>query len=85
MIIPVRCFTCHKVLGDKWEYYQKRIEEHANASRNKRVSPEDIAVARELDIYFTDRYPGQVLDELGLTKICCRRHMLTHIDLVDVI
>ena len=24
---------------------------------------------------------GQVMDELGLNKICCRRHMLTHVDL----
>ena len=23
---------------------------------------------------------GEVLDELGLTKMCCRRHMLTHVD-----
>ena len=23
---------------------------------------------------------GLVMDKLGLTKICCRRHMLTHID-----
>ena len=23
MIIPVRCFTCGKVLGDKWEDYKK--------------------------------------------------------------
>ena len=24
---------------------------------------------------------GEVLDILGLDKICCRRHMLTHVDL----
>jgi DNA-directed RNA polymerase I, II, and III subunit RPABC5 len=24
---------------------------------------------------------GNVLDELGLTKMCCRRHMLTHVDI----
>ena len=24
---------------------------------------------------------GKCLDELGLTKMCCRRHMLTHVDL----
>jgi DNA-directed RNA polymerase I, II, and III subunit RPABC5 len=24
---------------------------------------------------------GQVLDELKLTKQCCRRHMLTHVDI----
>ena len=24
---------------------------------------------------------GQTLDHLGLTKMCCRRHMLTHVDI----
>ena len=26
MIIPVRCFTCGKVIGNKWEEYQVLIE-----------------------------------------------------------
>jgi DNA-directed RNA polymerase I, II, and III subunit RPABC5 len=24
---------------------------------------------------------GEVLDTLGLTQICCRRHLLTHVDI----
>ena len=24
---------------------------------------------------------GKVLDRLNLTKMCCRRHMLTHVDI----
>ena len=27
MIIPVRCFTCSKVIADLWEEYQKQINE----------------------------------------------------------
>jgi len=26
MIIPIRCFTCSKVIGDKWEKYNKDIQ-----------------------------------------------------------
>ena len=26
MIIPVRCFTCGALLGDKWEEFKKRVE-----------------------------------------------------------
>lgn len=26
MIIPVRCFTCGKVVGHSWEDYKKRVE-----------------------------------------------------------
>ncbi|EQD61918.1 RNA polymerase, N/8 Kd subunit [mine drainage metagenome] len=27
--------------------------------------------------------PRKVLDELGLTRYCCRRTMLSHVDLLD--
>jgi DNA-directed RNA polymerase I, II, and III subunit RPABC5 len=31
---------------------------------------------------FSEKTPeGEVLDELGLKKMCCRRHMLTHVDI----
>ena len=31
---------------------------------------------------FIDKTPeGIVLDNLGLNKPCCRRHMLTHVDI----
>ena len=31
---------------------------------------------------FSKKTPeGMVMDKLGLTKMCCRRHMLTHVDI----
>lgn len=27
MIIPVRCFSCGKVIGSSWEEYQKMIDD----------------------------------------------------------
>mgnify|MGYP003777029691 CR=1 FL=1 len=30
-------------------------------------------------------FRARLLDELGLTRYCCRRHMLSHVDLVDKI
>ena len=27
MIIPVRCFTCNKVIGNKWETYKQKLDE----------------------------------------------------------
>jgi len=27
--------------------------------------------------------PGEVMDDLGLVRYCCRRHLLSHRDLVD--
>ena len=76
MIIPVKCFTCGKVLADKYNYYLtqvRKIKESRNMDVNK-----VIYLTKE----YIDKTPeGEVLDKLGLTKMCCRRHMLTHVDI----
>ncbi|GAB6861323.1 DNA-directed RNA polymerase subunit N [Haloplanus litoreus] len=59
MMIPVRCFTCGKVIGEHWEEYQARLD-----------AGED---------------PAKVLDDLGVTRHCCRRMFVSHKDLVDVV
>ncbi len=33
MIIPVRCFTCGKVIGHLWEEYKKRVEEGEDSAK----------------------------------------------------
>ena len=75
MIIPVKCFTCGKVLGDKYLYYLKEIAEEKN---KKNITDDNIQ-------YLTDdamdkSIEGHVLDKLKLNRQCCRRHMLTHVD-----
>lgn len=76
MIIPVKCFTCGKVLADKYNYYLtqvRKIKESRDMDVNKVVY---------LTKEFIDKTPeGEVLDKLGLTKMCCRRHLLTHVDI----
>lgn len=57
MIIPVRCFTCGKVLANKWETY--------------------------LGLLRADYTERDALDELALKRYCCRRMMLTHVDLIE--
>lgn len=85
MIIPIRCFTCHNVLADKWEWFRKRRDDHEQSVRNRKRTQEDLVVHDDYDIFFSDNFQGKLLDELGLHKMCCRRHMLGHVDLVDVI
>jgi DNA-directed RNA polymerase subunit N len=77
MIIPIRCFTCGKVLADKWRYYQERVEETSKADES--------TGAKESFKNVSQVQTGAILDELGLKRICCRRHMISHVDLVDVI
>ena len=32
MIIPIRCFTCGKIIGNKWQKYLKLLNEQKNMS-----------------------------------------------------
>ena len=76
MIIPIKCFTCGTVLADKYRYYQKEVR-RIKLSHGMQV---DKVVYLTKDM--VDKTPeGQVLDELHLTNVCCRRHMLTHVDI----
>jgi DNA-directed RNA polymerase I, II, and III subunit RPABC5 len=36
MIVPVRCFTCGKVLADKWRAYVQMVEEDETLSADER-------------------------------------------------
>jgi DNA-directed RNA polymerase subunit N len=56
MIIPVRCFSCGAVVGDKYEEFAKRKEKEE---------------------------PKEILDSLGVKRYCCRRMILSYIELMD--
>lgn len=76
MIIPIKCFTCGKVLANKYRYYQDEV---------RRIKLEKNLEDKKIE-YLTsnvkDKTPeGEVLDKLNLHKYCCRRHMLTHVDI----
>ena len=76
MIIPVRCFTCGKVLANKYEYFLAEVKKQKMA--NEMQVDKVIYLTRN----FADKTPeGIVLDTLQLNKPCCRRHMLTHVNI----
>jgi len=59
MIIPVRCFSCGSLVGDKWEDFAKRVKEGEDS--------------------------GKVLDSMGVKRYCCRRMLLSHVEVIDEI
>jgi len=76
MIIPVKCFTCGAVLADKYRYYLTEVR------KRKLAKDMDVDKVIYLTKEFSEKTPeGEVLDELKLNKMCCRRHMLTHVDI----
>ena len=74
MIIPVKCFTCGKVLANKYRYFQRTVREK-ELDEDKEIIHYLTETSKEKTIQ------GIVLDEMKLNKVCCRRHMLTHVDI----
>ena len=71
MPIPVRCFTCGEVLGNKYQYFLREVRKRTGEEQREMVYlTEDTSKTAE----------GDVLDEMGLVRQCCRRHMLTHVE-----
>ncbi len=80
MLIPVVCVSCGKLLADKYRYYErkcKEIEERETKEFEKNgKTPMNVAGPNGLI------GPGtaHVLDEMGIHRMCCRRHMISNID-----
>ena len=77
MIIPVKCFTCGKVLANKYDYFLREV-----TARKMKTNSDPNKVMYLTSENFEKTHEGHVLDEIGLTKMCCRRHILTHVDVV---
>ena len=77
MIIPVRCFSCGKPIYTRWELYLDRVKFH----RKQEGKP----LTAEMD-YLTPTTEksaeGKALDDVKLTRQCCRRMFLGHVDLI---
>lgn len=81
MIIPIKCFTCGMVLANKYRYYLEQVRAKKLTKRGKGESI-NIDKVLYLTKEFSEKTPeGEVLDELNLRKMCCRRHFLTHVDI----
>lgn len=80
MIIPVRCFTCGKVIADKWYGYQRFLEEE---KKKQGKTDDTILNLNSEDVKKTPE--GIALDRLNMKRYCCRRMMLSHVDLIDII
>jgi DNA-directed RNA polymerase I, II, and III subunit RPABC5 len=69
--------NCGNVLADKWLYYQRKVKELRGTKKAEPVYMDGKSVPDTPEI--------RVLEELGLKRYCCRKHMLTHVDLIDKI
>jgi len=76
MIIPIRCVSCNNVLAGKWLAYLEKTKELKK--KDGRPENDELTYLMQTTIKTAE---GKALDELGITRMCCRRHLLTHVDL----
>ena len=56
MLMPVRCFSCGKVIGHLWEEFKRRSQNEP---------------------------PEKILDDLGVSRYCCRRMFISQGDFME--
>lgn len=75
MIIPVRCMNCGKLLADKWLVYKQRLREAQGDKAGERTYFDGSSVPETNE--------AKLMKEMGLNRYCCRRALLTHVDMIE--
>jgi len=65
MIIPIRCFTCGQILASKYKKYNKLNK------NSKKI----------IDFNNVDETNKKIMEDIGIKRICCKRHILGQVDL----
>lgn len=78
MIIPIRCFNCNKVIAGKYREYQRRMKE-AGIVKDTIVT----ASKENAEDLMKDTPQMKIFDDLGIERICCRRHFLAQVDILE--
>ena len=76
MPIEIRCWTCNNILAGKWLKYLELVDE------GKKKDGRTDTTIPYLTKTTTKTAEGRAMDEVGLTRECCRRHFLTYVELL---
>jgi len=77
MIIPVRCMNCGKLLADKYDYYMMRLRELKGTGYAEPTCFDGKKIPETAE--------AKVYKELGIHRYCCKKTLLTHVDLIEKI
>lgn len=65
---PVRCVTCGKPIAQLWETYSTKVDD----------------ISEDLDSGEKFTQIAKILDDLHISRICCRRMFMTHVDISHI-
>lgn len=74
MIIPIKCFSCGSVIAGKWLAYLEKVNKFRKENGKTEMEYLTATTIKTAE--------GKALDELKVVRPCCRRHFLTHVDLL---
>jgi DNA-directed RNA polymerase subunit N (RpoN/RPB10) len=77
MIIPIRCFTCGKLIAHLWEEYQHLLQTEVNKLTESYQDTVDDQTIKSIET--------NILDKLLIKRYCCRRMFISHVDLSEKI
>ena len=84
MLIPVVCRSCGCQLAHLWRKYEELVLKYSGEPDGRKVK----LLRPSENMLYEDTPQALALRELGLLRedrICCTRHFLTHVDLIDEI
>ena len=88
MLIPIRCMTCGKLIADRWSEYHEALQAEYAAMRaaDPGITTQAWGQRPEhIKDITTPTVASKLLDKLGLTRPCCRRMFLTHVEMFEKI
>uniref|UniRef100_A0A6C0JL92 DNA-directed RNA polymerase n=1 Tax=viral metagenome TaxID=1070528 RepID=A0A6C0JL92_9ZZZZ len=74
MIFPIRCVSCNNVIAGKYLAYLEKVKEY-----RRETGKTDMEYLTATTVKTAE---GKALDDLKIVRPCCRRHFLTHVDLL---
>ncbi len=66
--------SCNNVIAGKWETYVEKVKENRRSTGKTDMEYLSATTVKTAE--------GKALDDLGVRRQCCRRHFLTHVDLI---
>ena len=69
MLIPIRCFTCSNLIADKYKKYLELLNKKKEEKNYNELTTDN----------------SDIFKKLKLKRYCCKRMLLTNIDIIDKI
>jgi DNA-directed RNA polymerase subunit N (RpoN/RPB10) len=72
-LIPIKCYTCNLPISSKWLTFLQKVKQYRK--EDGRAETSELLYLTQTTTVTAE---GRAMNDLGLTRECCRRHFFTH-------